>query len=295
MHMQLLLRHREDREIHNRLPQSCLHTTPTRPQDMHSSDNRALRTRRLNHRVRAQAQLILVYQPLGIVLRRRLKVRFERPHARVEPARKLKLAVEHIDGDDLGRTKQPRHRATQQPNRARPKDHDTLCLRRPHVHHPDGMCGDGEWLRQDPLLQRHTWRQLVAEVGVDLEVLGQRARRVGRAGGEFHRRAQVVQSFLAARAAPAGLARFDGHVVARRDVRHRRADRMDGSRCLVAHYQGMRGRDVLVVHAALCPEVDLCRQRVRFGQEVGDGGLGNRELRERQERTIDGGGRGGSN
>lgn len=164
---------------------------------------------------------------------------------------------QQIDGHDGLGPEQPRHRRTQQPNGARAKHDDTPGLRGPHVDHADRMCRDGQRLREHALLQRHTGRQLIAQVGGDLEVLGQRAVGVGRTGGELHRRTQIVQPFLAAAAGPARHAGLDRHVVAGLQVRHRRPDGVDRPRRFVPHDHRLPLAHVLVVDPAVRPEVDL--------------------------------------
>lgn len=256
VHVQFLLGHGQDGEADDRLPQSCLHTGPSRPQDMDGRDDGALRARSLNHRVRAQAQAVLLDQPPRILLGRDTEIRLERPGA-TEPPGELELMLEQIHRHDRLGPIQSRECRTQQADSARPKHDDTLRLGGPHVNHAHGVCGHGQRLRQHALLQRHPRRQFVAQIARDLEVLGQRAVGVRRTGGELHVRTQIVQALLAARADAARLARFDGDVVAWREVRHGRADGVDRPGRFVAHHEGLFWGDGLAVDSAVGPEMDL--------------------------------------
>lgn len=142
VHMQFLLGHGQDGESDDRLAQSRLHTGPSRPKDMDGRDDGALGARSLNHRVRAQAQAVLLDQPPRVLLGRDTEIRLERPGA-TEPARELELMLEQIHRHDRLGPKQPRDRRTQQADSPRPKHDDTLRLGRPHINHAHGVRGDG--------------------------------------------------------------------------------------------------------------------------------------------------------
>jgi len=180
-----------------------------------------LRARRVDDDVDAssvgrQAQSVAAEERVCVLLRRERRVWDEGFADGLADERLCdgQLVLVHIHRDDPARAELPRDCRAEDTDRAGAK-HDDLVAGL-HAHLACGVDPHGERFEQHGLVEPYHLRvDLEAVILGQLEVFGQRPVVVGRAARELHLRAEVVAAGLAAGTSAAGVARFEGDVVAR--------------------------------------------------------------------------------